>query len=495
MVLVFHSGAEARIDVFYELAKKGFVVKGILLSFLHGEDVVENKKKELTFLKSKGTIIMLDSGAHAFLYAYFKSRKAEAKGGHEVSKKAEEILEKGQLDNYVRKYINFIKRFKNIFDLYVELDLQPVVGEKKVEEWRQMFFDNGLKPVLVWHGESKEVLLEWIKKTCFIGLGGTGGPQDTDKNKKITISKYIKSINPNIWVHTFAEAGSDILEKPPKSIDSTDSTNWLTASRFGSFWLKQGNKLLQLNHRDSKLQIIQIIKKYKERLESIGINVEKVLAFKDWTEADKVNLYMIEQFSQYPQLEGFDFLPEEGGKILVVGKDGRIQDVSKTRFNAVKHGMYARKLRGLICDNCPIAEKCPNYKENAVCFYEKKWRKWSPLRDRDAVLKAIEKELADMKYRLERAKSFEDVEGGYLDKSVSALQERYIKLLAEYYKLKYPQPIVEVKSQLQQTTINITNISQLIQKLPEKYEKVVRKWAEWRKKLIEGNISYDEKQE
>jgi len=202
---------------------------------------------------------------------------------------------------------------------------------------------------------------------------------------------------------------------------------------------------------------------------------------------------MIEQFSQYPQLEGFDFLKESKSKILVIGKDGRIQDVSKTRFNAVKHGMYARKLRGLICNNCPIAEKCPNYKENAVCFYEKRWRRWSPLRDRDAVLKAIEKELADMKYRLERAKSFEDVEGGYLDKSISALQERYIKLLAEYYKLKYPQPIVEMKSQ--QTTINITSISQLVQNLPEKYEKVAQKWKEWRKKFIEGNISYDGKQE
>jgi hypothetical protein len=140
----------------------------------------------------------------------------------------------------------------------------------------------------------------------------------------------------------------------------------------------------------------------------------------------------------------------------------------------------------MVCSECGISEKCPAFVEDAVCEYEKGWRKFSPMRNKELVLINLEEVIKEKTYRYNRARAFEDKDGGYLDKTVSQLENDLAKLIQMYNDIKFPHAMVEMTKN---ETVNIVSMQQLINQLPEKYDEVREKWANWQKKKASTTVS------
>ncbi len=145
--------------------------------------------------------------------------------------------------NYFEKYFEFINKSKEMFDYYVELDLQSLnqVGYKLVEEWRTKFHKRyGDKIIYVWHIiDGTDRLKELSKKYNYIGLSV---PEINSKciNSYQTIefintlTKIIKKNNPTGKIHLLGCARFDILESN-KDYYSCDSTTWYRQTVYGAF--------------------------------------------------------------------------------------------------------------------------------------------------------------------------------------------------------------------------------------------------------------------
>jgi len=141
--------------------------------------------------------------------------------------------------------------------------------------------------------------------------------------------------------------------------------------------------------------------------------------------------------------------------------------------------LYAKKLRGLLCDYCPISEKCPNFQEGAICYYEKSWRRLGNTRDRKTLLKMLDELIKDAWYRWNRARAFQDAEGGYEDKSVLQLEKHLAQLVELKDKLEHPErynPNLSISMQKQQNLYITQNIFADFEEKLKKYEEVMKKW-------------------
>ena len=75
-------------------------------------------------------------------------------------------------DKYVVEYARFVKRNSDVFDEYVELDIDNRVGLKRVEEYRDFLTRYvGREPIVVWHmNRGKEYWLKMCEKYRYLGI-------------------------------------------------------------------------------------------------------------------------------------------------------------------------------------------------------------------------------------------------------------------------------------------------------------------------------------
>lgn len=220
---------------------------GILLSYM---ELRKNMDKVIHVIKrlkreNPGIFIMVDSGAHSFLYMYGKvmlKRKLEM--GHGINQEVVDICKNVGIDNYVEEYAKFMYRYQKIFDCFVELDLQNLYGDVMINNWRELFYKAcGQKLMIVWHGEEQHIIQSWADKYTFIGVGGTnpkGEKLNTPKTIKHIITKY-----PQNKFHLFALTGNELSLYSSLGLFSADSTSWNTGSRFGLFYYFENGKLRQ----------------------------------------------------------------------------------------------------------------------------------------------------------------------------------------------------------------------------------------------------------
>jgi len=502
---------KTRLNKLIEMVDNGFEIDGILVSYLnfHESDIPLLRR-----LKQSGTVIMLDSGAHSFIYWYLKEvLKQKTEMGHAVSQKVRDIAENNLYDAYVDDLIQFVQRYNDLFDIYVELDIQLIVGDSRIEKWREKWAKQGLTPMYVWHGEKKDKIEKWLKRTNKIGVGGTG--KEKDMSKRIAICKTIRKLSKDSWIHTFAMGGAEVMKKTIKYASSTDTTDWI-GSKFGQVVVYKGNKISMAGKED-KSSIRKTMSKNKKLLKKYGISLD--IKNLNYSEMNYMNLITIQQYirkiSKRPPLSPDPFPPKntldyskpqdsldfhkerdskgrftpnkkpknpldsenktdlgiDKNKVIVVNKRGRVQDCTKSRMNALKTGLYAETLRGLICDNCPIREQvggedgCPYFQEGALCHFETGWRKFGRIRDKKGLLKKIESLIANNDYRLKRALSFEDAEGGSLDKTITDLMDKQAKLLDTYDKIKEGRKDVEVNNEMKVLNVNVNKLEDTYAKL------------------------------
>lgn len=129
-----------------EMIKK-YPPKYLLETFYEGE------KDCLEAMQTVGREgFLLDSGAFSYI------------NGKQITK--------SDMDNYVKKYICFIKKYDVKY--FFEMDVDSIFGIEAVEQWRkQIEIQTGKKCIPVWH---KQRGVEYWKKMCkeydYIAIGG-----------------------------------------------------------------------------------------------------------------------------------------------------------------------------------------------------------------------------------------------------------------------------------------------------------------------------------
>lgn len=203
----------ARPDLLFELEPPH-----VLDSFYYFRKASDNTiKKMMSYIKSdKCKTFILDSGA----FTYMESAKVSDK------------LIYDDFEQYIREYCDFINKWD--IEHFVEMDIDLVVGIKKVEEYRKTIERLTGKPVIpVFHRERGE---KYFHRMCeeydYVAVGGLVGTTYARQHYHY-LQWFIDVAHANnAKIHGLGFTSIEGLKK--YNFDTVDSTSWLSGSRFAS---------------------------------------------------------------------------------------------------------------------------------------------------------------------------------------------------------------------------------------------------------------------
>ena len=174
---------------------------------------------------------MLDSGAFTFL--------ENAKKGSSIN-----------WDSYILKYANIINKLN--IDHFLELDIDNVVGLKKVEQLRDVLEkETGKKCIPVWH---KSRGLEYYKNMCkdysYVAIGGIVSGEIKSSNYPIFNNLLNIARQTETKVHGLGFTNLEGLTKYP--FYSVDSTAWIYGNRGGFLYKFNGKTLIKIHAPQGK---------------------------------------------------------------------------------------------------------------------------------------------------------------------------------------------------------------------------------------------------
>jgi len=194
--------------------------ENLLTSFYYSNGA----KRVMDTLGGKRTI-MVDSGA----YSFFSQRLKDA--ASVVKSTTRQRTSLTNVDNYVNEYREFIKKWRDKVDYFVELDIDVLVGKEKLLEIRESLREvAGKKLIPAYHAtmgsweENRDELFRY-DYVALEGVAAVGKP-------RIPYMRCIRDCYENRKkVHVFAMTKVDFLEKYP--IYSTDSISWKSVAMWG----------------------------------------------------------------------------------------------------------------------------------------------------------------------------------------------------------------------------------------------------------------------
>ena len=154
-------------------------------------------------------------------------------------------------ESYIKSYAEFIK--KNKITKYFELDIDNVVGLKRVEKLRNIVEDiTGIASIPVWH---KSRGLDYWFKMCedykYIAIGGIATKEIKRTDYRIFNSLLKISHEKNVKVHGLGFTDSKEIKK--YNFYSVDSSNCIAGSRYGKVYKFDGaNIFYYSNHNKTK---------------------------------------------------------------------------------------------------------------------------------------------------------------------------------------------------------------------------------------------------
>lgn len=261
-IRVYFSGVEGQ-QHFQACMDAG--VKHVLASYLYLEktdpDLIRKRKE-----KNPDIRVMIDSGAHTF-----QSDKAKY-----------DSWSLTDFEDYIKRYVKWLKANKDVVECAVELDIDWNVGTNVVQGWQKKYFipllQDGLDVIFVWH---KQRGLEGWEEMCsdfsYVGLPGEFS-SEADFNKYMTVAKRYTT-----KVHGFAATKqSDYRDWP---WFSGDSTTWKSCERYGTLihWDEHAQKLV-FEQDKSKRAL------YRKDYERYGLNADEIIADTNYREVTKYAL-------------------------------------------------------------------------------------------------------------------------------------------------------------------------------------------------------------
>lgn len=148
-------------------------------------------------------------------------------------------------DEYIKRYADFIVR--NNIQKYFELDIDSVVGYKKVLEYRAKLEElTNRLCIPVWH---KSRGINEFKKMCddypYAAIGGIVSKEIKSDQYKVFPSMIKESHSRGCKLHGLGFTSLEWLQKC--HFDSVDSTAWTTGNRFGFIYHFNGKTMEKID--------------------------------------------------------------------------------------------------------------------------------------------------------------------------------------------------------------------------------------------------------
>lgn len=154
-------------------------------------------------------------------------------------------------EEYIDKYANFIN--KNNIKHFFELDIDTLVGYKKVKEYRKYLEDKTQKKCIpVWH--KSRGLEEWKKLTKeydYVAIGGIVIKEIKQADYKYFLPLLEIAKKNKCKVHGLGFTNLKSLDK--YKFYSVDSTSWKSGGRFGQLYIFNGNTLIQKSFNNKRI--------------------------------------------------------------------------------------------------------------------------------------------------------------------------------------------------------------------------------------------------
>lgn len=187
------------------------------------------KEWQLKYIKNVTKSFLLDSGAFTFMVN--SSSHVE-------------------WDEYIEKYADFIVR--NNIENFFELDIDSVVGYKKVMEYRKKLESlTNKKCIPVWHknrgvGDYKEMCDNYE----YVAIGGIVAREIKPTQYKIFPALINEAHKRGAKVHGLGFTNISLL--PVYHFDSVDSTSWASGCRFGSLYKFKNGQMSCVSKKQGK---------------------------------------------------------------------------------------------------------------------------------------------------------------------------------------------------------------------------------------------------
>ena len=221
VIKAYISGGEQNTDLYLadstrmkSSIKTGVYGTKILQSFYYADEWTESI---IPYCKS----FMLDSGA----FTFFTAGKAV------------------NWEDYIRRYAQFIT--KNNVKLFFELDIDSLIGYKKVLEYRAMLESlTGRRCIPVWHkSRGKAEFIKMCKEYDYVAIGGIVSKEFSKEEHKY-FPWFIETAHKHgAKIHGLGYTNLQGLTK--YHFDSVDSSSWTAGNRFGHVYQFDGKTIVQ----------------------------------------------------------------------------------------------------------------------------------------------------------------------------------------------------------------------------------------------------------
>lgn len=264
---IFYSGVEyeSYLDILYELGIRNFLMS---YEYLKGKGHSQLKKYPDMHL-------FIDSGA----YTYMNNPEF-----------ADYTVE--QWEEQIEKYLAWARKHKDSIFAIADLDLQYLVGNEKVYEWRKKYFEpfmleTGIPVCFIYHEEGDAQWEYMCKRYPYVGfsLDVDGDASSTLREKFRIAEKY------NTLIQGMASTRTSMLVDYP--FYTVDSTTWNVGLKYGEISVWNGTKMSRIKKTDFETKAFPIISRYDREFDFDLILEE------DKTELIKVNAYAFVQAEKF----------------------------------------------------------------------------------------------------------------------------------------------------------------------------------------------------
>lgn len=240
------SGVES--DAYFDIAI-GEEVDRMLMSYHYIQRKGKNFLRD-RLSKHPQVKMMIDSGAHTF-----------------IAKEEEYIHKPIEFwEDYIERYVRFIRNNKEFIFSCVELDIAHLVGFEKVDYFRTKYFEplknEGILVCYVWHEyDGIKHWEEMCEKYDYVGFSlGNNVFTEAQINRMINTARKHGAL-----VHGFAVTRTELMSKIP--FFTGDSTTWLVGTQYGELNWFDGRKMKRLKKDKWKFE-------YKQKYINIGAKWE-----------------------------------------------------------------------------------------------------------------------------------------------------------------------------------------------------------------------------
>lgn len=267
---IFFSGVEyeSYLEILYNLGIRDFLMS---YEYLRGKGIKQLKKYP-------DMRLFIDSGA----YTYISDPKYE---DFSVEQWEEQIL----------KYLSWAEKHKSQIFAICDLDLQYLVGEEQVYEWRKKYFEpfmlrTGIPVCFMYHEEGLEQWEYMCKRYPYVGISFA---IDSNSNGENLNEMFRIAEKHNALIQGMASTKTSMLTQYP--FYTVDSTTWNVGLKYGEISVWNSTKMGRVKRPEFKSRALPIISTYDREFD-----FDKILD-EDKEELIRVNAYAFVMAEKYIQ--------------------------------------------------------------------------------------------------------------------------------------------------------------------------------------------------